>query len=194
MVWVDGLPVIHTPRLCLRIARPNEGGKIARYLRRNREHLRPWEPLRSEAYFEDSFHEPVPAQDADHAQTGKEFRFRILDRSGEGEFQGTVAIRDIWGWPLHMAVLGYSIDAQHAGKGYASEAAGAAVDFAFQHLAIHRIEACYMPANKPSERVLQKLGFQREGLLRESLMVNGRWEDHVLTAKLNENWAIDSLS
>jgi ribosomal-protein-alanine N-acetyltransferase len=45
--------------------------------------------------------------------------------------------------------------------------------------------ANYMPANERSGKLLSRLGFEREGLAKRYLYINGRWEDHVLTALLN---------
>ena len=45
--------------------------------------------------------------------------------------------------------------------------------------------ACYMPANQRSGALLERLGFEREGFARAYLMINGRWEDHILTSLIN---------
>jgi ribosomal-protein-alanine N-acetyltransferase len=55
-------------------------------------------------------------------------------------------------------------------------------DYAFTTLRLHRIEAACIPGNERSVRVLEKAGFQREGLLRSYLRINGVWQDHHLYA------------
>jgi ribosomal-protein-alanine N-acetyltransferase len=59
------------------------------------------------------------------------------------------------------------------------------VEYAFDVLGLHRLEANIMPRNKASLRVVEKLGFSEEGLSRKLLLINGRWEDHVRMVKLN---------
>jgi len=186
--WRGNLPEIETARLRLRIIREDEGPKLARYLRRNRQHLQPWEPFRSEEYFTDDYWVGVPRWERQRALLGEAYRFRVVRHDDEREFVGVVALRDIVGDPNHSAVLGYSIDANHQGRGLATEAGTAALWFCFGHLNLRRIEACSMPANLASARVLTRLGFEREGLLRSSMRVNNQWEDHYVWSKINDNW------
>jgi [ribosomal protein S5]-alanine N-acetyltransferase len=56
------------------------------------------------------------------------------------------------------------------------------VDHCFRTLRLHRLEAACIPENNRSVRVLEKAGFQREGLLRSYLKINGIWQDHYLYA------------
>ena len=53
------------------------------------------------------------------------------------------------------------------------------VEYAFQELRLHRIEANVMPRNRASLRVLEKNGFENEGLAKRYLQINGEWEDHI---------------
>jgi ribosomal-protein-alanine N-acetyltransferase len=65
------------------------------------------------------------------------------------------------------------------------EALAAGLDWAFGELGLHRVMANYLPRNERSGRLLARLGFEREGYAREYLKIAGRWEDHVLTAKIS---------
>lgn len=67
------------------------------------------------------------------------------------------------------------------------EALGLVSRFAFDTLRLHRIEAACIPDNKRSIRVLEKAGFQREGLLRSYLRINGIWQDHYLYALIADD-------
>lgn len=67
-----------------------------------------------------------------------------------------------------------------------TEAVEAVVNHAFHELRLHRIEANIMPRNQASLRVVQKLGFQNEGISRKYLQINGKWEDHIHMVLLNE--------
>jgi len=63
-----------------------------------------------------------------------------------------------------------------------SEALRAGDGFAFEELRLHRIMANYRPENERSARLLERLGFVREGIARDYLFVDGAWRDHVLTS------------
>ncbi len=89
--------------------------------------------------------------------------------------------------PAEKCILGYSLDQNHHGKGYATEAVRLIVDYAFKVIGFHRIEAGVMPRNIGSARVLEKAGFTREGLARENLKINGVWEDHYMYSLLEKD-------
>lgn len=59
------------------------------------------------------------------------------------------------------------------------------IDVAFNELGLNRIMANYLPRNNRSARLLDRLGFTEVGLAKRYLLINGVWEDHVLTSKLN---------
>jgi len=62
---------------------------------------------------------------------------------------------------------------------------GKQIAHAFDVLRLHRIQANYVPDNVRSGRLLQRLGFRKEGFAADYLFINGAWRDHVLTALLN---------
>ncbi|MGC4064140.1 MAG: GNAT family N-acetyltransferase [Polyangiaceae bacterium] len=82
--------------------------------------------------------------------------------------------------------MGYHVDKEYEGRGYMSEAVTAVIRYAFDELRLHRIMANYMPRNIRSARLLERLGFVREGLARDYLFIGNQWEDHVLTALTNQ--------
>jgi ribosomal-protein-alanine N-acetyltransferase len=69
-----------------------------------------------------------------------------------------------------------------------AEALRAANAFVFGSMRLHRIMANYRPENERSARLLERLGFEREGLARDYLFIDGAWRDHVLTALVNPHF------
>lgn len=84
--------------------------------------------------------------------------------------------------------IGYCFTKQFWVQGYATEAALAVITFGFQKLGLHRIFANCHPANIASARVLQKIGMQQEGYLREHHWIKGEWQDSLLYAILEHEW------
>ena len=82
------------------------------------------------------------------------------------------------------AETGFVISRDRAGSGYATEAAAAVLGFGFDTLGLHRIWATCRPENLGSSRVLEKIGMQREGHLRDHVMVRGEWQDSLLYAAI----------
>jgi ribosomal-protein-alanine N-acetyltransferase len=69
----------------------------------------------------------------------------------------------------------------------ASLAVALVCDHAFDQVGLHRLEADIRPENLPSQRLVERLGFQREGLLRRYLDIDGAWRDHLAYALLAED-------
>ncbi|MEO8670954.1 MAG: GNAT family N-acetyltransferase [Tahibacter sp.] len=84
--------------------------------------------------------------------------------------------------------LGYSLQSAHWGRGYAREAVGAALGFAFEGLGLQRIESDIDPRNRASCNLVEKFGFQREGLLRERWRVAGETTDSLLYGLLKRGF------
>ncbi|MEJ2385040.1 MAG: GNAT family N-acetyltransferase [Xanthomonadales bacterium] len=82
------------------------------------------------------------------------------------------------------AEIGYILDRRYWNRGLMSEALAAVLDFAFDHLELHRIEADVDPDHAASLALLSKFGFRREGLLRERWRVHGAWHDTVMLGLL----------
>ncbi|OEJ29628.1 GNAT family N-acetyltransferase [Streptomyces agglomeratus] len=84
--------------------------------------------------------------------------------------------------------LGYATAASEWGKGYAADAARTMIRFGFRALGLHRISAAIGPDNLASIKLVEKLGFTREGILRDHVFTNGAWRDSVLFSVLEQEW------
>ena len=96
----------------------------------------------------------------------------------EGRLAGQVTVDNIVRGALRSGYLGYWIDREVAGRGMASLAVALVCDHAFGAVGLHRVQADIRPENGPSQRLVERLGFQREGLLRRYLDIDGDWRDH----------------
>ena len=118
---------------------------------------------------------------------GRAFDFSIRGREDQTHHLGNISI-----WPTsrreRAAELGYWIRTAETGKGVATEAAARVLQVGFEELGLHRVTARIAVGNVASERVADKLGFVREGLLRKEVLVHGVWMDHSLWAILEEEF------
>jgi RimJ/RimL family protein N-acetyltransferase len=86
------------------------------------------------------------------------------------------------------AEIGYTLMREHWAQGYMAESLPGLIEHAFGPLNLNRLEADIDPRNSPSERVLLKMGFKREGLLRERWIVAGETSDSALLGLIKRDW------
>ena len=110
-----------------------------------------------------------------------------MDRSSDGAFLGWCGLTR-YNPDYRSASLGYCLTDEAWGHGYATEAAGALLQWAFESLDLNRVQAEADTRNAASARVLEKLGFVREGTLREDCVVDGVVSDSWVYGLLEREW------
>jgi [ribosomal protein S5]-alanine N-acetyltransferase len=122
-------------------------------------------------------------------QLGNGYGFGIFAEPRMERFVGEINLSSVQRGPYQNAYVGYWIDEAAAGNSYTPEAFVVLCRFAFEELALHRLQASIIPRNGPSNRVAQKLGLRNEGVALRYLEINGVWEDHTRYAITAEDWA-----
>ncbi len=173
--------------IILRTAEPTDGKLISDYFIANRDFLREWEPKREDAFFSEAGWTQRLIKLNELHRMGLGYYLIILD-SNSGEMLGTISFSNISRFPFYACNVGYSLSQTAQGRGVMTRALRMAVEYMFNIQNLHRIMAGYMPRNKRSESVLKRLEFTQEGLAKDYLLINGKWEDHVLTSLTNANW------
>lgn len=173
--------------ILVRTSRPSDAYTIARYFQDNRQFLEPWEPKRDEDFYKvDSWAGKLVKLEELH-RLGLAYYCLIFD-ADTNQMQGTISFSNLVRFPLHSCNLGYSLAESAQGKGTMRKALSMALPYMFDVQKMHRIAASYMPHNLRSEAVLTAMGFEREGYAKDYLLINGQWQDHVLTALHNPDW------
>jgi ribosomal-protein-alanine N-acetyltransferase len=181
---------IVTERLVLRPPSTNDVAEMRRALRSNAAHLRPWSvtPAPGEDPASLASVSRAVLQHRREWKRGQTFVLVIAPREDERSVIGRIALGGVMRGAFQNAYLGYWIDQHHQGRGLATEAVRATTTFAFSTARLHRVQAAVMPRNSASLRVLEKVGYRREGFSERYLYIAGRWEDHVLYAMTAEEW------
>ena len=163
--------------LAARDARPWREARV-----RNADWLRPWEPTNPETPLYQTSLGPYIAMVRTmrrEARRGITLPWVVLY---DGRFAGQLTVGNIiWG-SARSASVGYWVDQEFAGLGVIPTSLAMAMDHCFMAVGLHRIEATIRPENRPSRRVVEKLGFREEGLRRKSLHIDGHWRDHLCYA------------
>jgi len=126
------------------------------------------------------------ARDAEALAAGEHLRLGI-ERTSDGRLVGTCSIHNLVP-TSRRAELGYALAADAWGDAIMNEALTALLDWAFSSLDLNRLEADVDPRNEPSVRCLERLGFRREGHLRERWVVAGEVSDSWLYGLLRREW------
>jgi [ribosomal protein S5]-alanine N-acetyltransferase len=187
------LPDLRTARMSVRLARPGMQAAMARFLRENFEgHLAPWSPPAKPSFFTESFWGERLAIAVEEFQAGRAARFVLQEHGPEnGPILGTCNYTNIVRGPFFACHLGYQVARRFEGLGLMEEALRATNAFAFTTMRLHRIMANYRPENVRSGRLLERLGFVREGVATDYLFIDGAWRDHVLTSLTNPHFNTD---
>lgn len=110
-----------------------------------------------------------------------------IEHATQGTFIGQCGLFG-WNTTYRSATMGFSLDVASWGRGYATEAARALLQWGFATLDLNRVQAETDTRNAASARVLEKLGFLREGTLRENCVVNGEVSDSWVYGLLRRQW------
>lgn len=179
---------IETDRLILRLPELEDAGEIAAYYRENRDHLQPWSPRwPPDVLSEEFWREQVPQRHADLAD-GTAVALFLFEKRAPRRVIGNLSLTQIVRGAAQRCTIGYGLAARAQGQGFMVEAVRAAVAYAFDDLRLHRVTASYLPRNRRSAHVLQRAGFEIEGYAKDYLRIDGRWEDHIITAITNPAW------
>ena len=183
--------MIETERLTIRLPQVADVPEIIRYYGENRDYLQPFSPTFASDFLDESvWMEQVKIRSREFA-LGESFRAFLFTHEAPQRIAGNLNLTQVHRGPLQGCVLGYNLAFDEQGKGYMTEAVASAVAFAFGTWKLHRVAAGYMPRNTKSAAVLQRCGFQIEGHAPAYLLINGRWEDHVLTAITNPDYSLN---
>ena len=185
------MTVLQGRRVLLRPLGPNDYAAFAEVRSANVEWLTKWEPKRLPG-------QPDPAESIDafvarcsarqrERQLGTGYGFGIFV---DGGFSGEINLSAVQRGPFQCGNIGYWVDHRRAGCGYCPESLVVLTRFAFEELALHRVQIAIVPRNQASRRVVEKLKVRCEGTAISYLQINGEWEDHLQFAMIADEWAV----
>ncbi|QVY61796.1 GNAT family N-acetyltransferase [Cytobacillus gottheilii] len=187
-ISAEYFPIIETPRLRLRKITAEDANSILVYL--SDEDVMKYYGLLPFTSVDDALGEIAWYQSIQDHQTGMRWGITLKEEDviiGSCGFHNGVA--------KHFRTeIGFELSKAYWGKGIAAEAIKAVVSYGFDHMNINRIEALIEPANQPSQKVVEKIGFIKEGLLRNYEYTNGKFDDLYIYSLLKRDIRTDSQS
>ncbi|SDH10736.1 [SSU ribosomal protein S5P]-alanine acetyltransferase [Vibrio xiamenensis] len=173
--------------IIVRTAEVTDAAMIVDYFNTNRDYLKPFEPKREHAFFRvDGWTQRLIKLNELH-KMGLGYYLVIQDRASLAML-GTISFSNMSRFPFYACNVGYSLAEKAQGNGIMTQALSLAVNYMFKVQNMHRLMAAYMPKNVKSGAVLERVGFKKEGEAQDYLLIDDRWEDHILTSLTNPDW------
>lgn len=174
------------PRVYLRRPVRRDQKEWAKLRNLSRDFLEPWEPVwPPDATSRSAFRRRIARQEEDW-RAEYACPFFILSRDSD-TLLGGITVSNVRRGVAQNASIGYWIGEPYARQGLMSEAVQLTLNFCFESLGLHRVEAACLATNDPSRALLLKSGFKQEGVARQFLRINGQWQDHLTFAILRSD-------
>lgn len=167
----------------LRPHRASDFPEWAALRQQSRQFLQPWEPTWPADDLTRVAYRRRLAAYAQDIERGLAYPFLVFRREDD-RMVGGITLANVRRGVAQTASVGYWMGEPFARRGHTVAAVRTVLDFAFERLALHRVEAACLPSNAPSRGVLLKAGFREEGYARAYLKIDGDWRDHLLFGRL----------
>jgi len=186
--WPASLGPLRVPAgvVGLRPIRMRDGAQWSRTRAAERDKLEPWEPTAELDWIARHSVSAWPSTYSGLRAEARRGRMLPYVIEVDGRFGGQLTIGNVTHGALRSAWIGYWVASEFTGGGVATGALALGVDHCFGPVMLHRVEATVRPENAASRKVLSKVGFREEGLLKRYLDVDGGWRDHLLVAITSE--------
>lgn len=165
----------------IKLLAPEHAQNLLDYYIRNKKHLEPFEPLRDNSFYTYEVQKNILSDSYRQFLNGTAVDLGIFK---DDYLIGKLKLSNIVYGIFKSGILGYSIDKDEQGKGYMKEAVNLVVNYAFEDLDLHRVEASALVDNEPSKHVLIGCGFKELGINKKYLYINGGWKDHITYYKV----------
>lgn len=169
-----------TERLSLQVLNGSYASDVLYFYKENREIFEQYEAKRVHNFYTEDYQRRVLEFELNLCLNQSSVRFWVFTKTDPSRIIGTVCFRNITRGIYQCCETGYKFDERYWHQGYAAEALTEGIRIVFQELELHRIVAKIMPDNAASIRLIERLGFEWEGIARQCAMIRGKWEDHVI--------------
>jgi [ribosomal protein S5]-alanine N-acetyltransferase len=169
--------------ITLKVLSPEDAKDILDFYIRNKQYLKPFEPTRADSFYTLESQRKYIVEHYNQFLNGSNISFGIYK---DNCFIGKIQLSNIVLGVFKNAFIGYAMDEKEQGKGYMKEAVSLVLDYGFNDMELHRIEATALVDNLKSKRVLMSCGFKEIGISEKYLFINGDWRDHSVFYKVAE--------
>jgi ribosomal-protein-alanine N-acetyltransferase len=174
---------LYGKNLILKILNVDDASDVLNYYIKNKEHLRRYEPIRDESFYSLEAQRQILVENYKQFLNGLGVCFGIYK---DEKLIGKIQMSSIIFGVFKNGIVGYSMDKEYQGRGYMKETLKMLMEYAFDEMGLHRIEASTLVDNVRSQGVLRGCNFIELGLNKKYLFINGEWRDHITFYKIKE--------
>lgn len=176
---------LESSRLILRTLDASYAPAVCNFYNKNYDRLSIWEPNLSKHFLSIPAMEKFMKAEFKNMLLETSIRYWFFLKTSPDNLIGSVNFQSIKKGVFKSCQIGYKIDCNFSGKGLTTEAAKCAILHLFTDEKLHRIEALIATDNLVSIKVIENLGFSKEGIKRECVNINGSWKDCFQYSLLN---------
>lgn len=171
--------IYETDRLILRVLKASDAPAVLDFQLRNKDLFERYEPARPENFYTIEHQKILLNCEYNLTVKLSAVRFYVFLKEQPDIIIGTICFRNMLHSIYSSCETGYKFDEQYHRRGYAFEAMTEGIRIVFDELKLHRIAANVMPENHASIRLLESLGFEQEGVVRDYARIQNEWADHI---------------
>lgn len=181
-----------TDRLILKIVKPTCADQVLDFYMRDWKLFERFEPDRAQGFYTVDFQKQILSFEYNMAIQGTLYRFYVYQKNNPERIVGTISFHHINRGFNNSCEIGYKFSSEVHHMGYATEALSKVLEIIFYDLKLHRVQAWVLPDNRPSIRLLERVGFVYEGISRDYLYLHGTWQSHALYSILPSDFQVSS--
>lgn len=177
-----------TERLLIQTSNMELAPKMLTYYTENRDFFDKFEPVHADRYYTLDFQTKMMEMEVSNMENLTSAYYYFSLKEEPDKIIGSISFVRIRPEPYASVIFGYNLHENYQGHGYCTEACAASIKNVLSIARIHRIESRVMTTNEKSIHVLERLGFFHEGFEKESILIGGKWRDHLRYAFLNNEY------
>lgn len=165
--------------MILKVLDSSYAAQVLSFCTKNKEQFEPYEIDKPDIFYTLEFQKRILEAEYGGFLVRNFVRFYLFDKTDLQTIIGTVSFSDMKRSAFFSCQTGYKVDSDYTNHGYGFQMLSHAIGIMEKEFHMHRISAYIYPENQPSIKLVEKLGFELEGIAKSYVLMHGKWIDHL---------------